>query len=184
MRPVAGPRNYAHGRTPTAGTLPGQPDAVAVPLHHVRLGNQPHLLQRQQRVEGLPVLCPQLGNRRACVCRNASGRVRAAGAVPRPYHGPLAQPLFLRKRGHGAPVIRPAGTTGCKKCPRSGGRTDPAAAAAEARAAGFEPLEPYPGKTTDRWRCRCRCSTAIPLTLTSIRGGRTAYGTCSRDTAR
>lgn len=65
-----------------------------------------------------------------------------------------------------------------------GGRTDPAAAASEARSAGFEPLEPYPGKTTDRWRCRCMCNTDITLTLTSIRGGRTACGTCSQGPTR
>ncbi len=43
-----------------------------------------------------------------------------------------------------------SGTTGCKKCPRAGGRTDPSKAAAEVREAGLEPMETYPGKTTDR----------------------------------
>jgi hypothetical protein len=77
-----------------------------------------------------------------------------------------------------------SGTTGCKKCPRAGGRTDPAKAAAEAHAAGFEPLEPYPGKTTDRWRCRCLCNTDITLTLTSIRRGRIGCGKCSGGATR
>jgi hypothetical protein len=67
------------------------------------------LLRRQQRVEGLPVLCSRLSNRRACVRRSTSGRVRAAGAVPRPHHGPLALPLFLRKRSGDPPVLRPVG---------------------------------------------------------------------------
>ncbi|MGW7055123.1 hypothetical protein [Streptomyces sp. NPDC054887] len=77
-----------------------------------------------------------------------------------------------------------SGTSGCKKCPRGGGRTDPATAANEARAAGYEPLEPYPGKTTDRWRCCCACGAEAMLTLTSIRRGRIACGRCSPRAAR
>ncbi|SCF73332.1 hypothetical protein GA0115254_114434 [Streptomyces sp. Ncost-T10-10d] len=119
----------------------------------------------------------------------ASAEVRAAGFEPlEPYPGRTTDRWRCRCSCGNEVMTRlssvRSGTTGCKKCPRSGGRTDPATAAAEARAAGFEPLEPYPGKTTDRWRCRCRCSTAITLTLTSLRGGRTACGTCSRGATR
>lgn len=114
-----GRRDHARGRTRTAGTLPRQPNTVAVPMHHMRSRNHPHLLQRQQRLKGLPVLCPQLGNRRACLLRSASGRVRAVGAVPRPYHGPLAVPLFLRKRSCDAPVLHPVGNHRLQEVPPS-----------------------------------------------------------------
>lgn len=93
------------------------------------------------------------------------------------------RPTALADLGPSLSSVR-SGTTGCKKCRRSGGRTDPATAAAGSRSAGFEPLEPYPGKTTDRWRCRCGCSMDITLTLTSIRRGRTACGTCSPGATR
>ncbi|NYV73515.1 hypothetical protein [Streptomyces sp. UH6] len=70
-----------------------------------------------------------------------------------------------------------AGSRGCRFCGRNSATDEEASA--EVRAAGFEPLEPYPGKTTDRWRCRCRCSMDLILTLTSIRRGRTMCGACS-----
>ncbi|MET7288702.1 hypothetical protein [Streptomyces sp. NPDC005573] len=47
------------------------------------------------------------------------------------------------------------------------------------RAAGFELLETYPGKTTDQLRCRCTCGTDITLTLTGIRGSRGKCGALS-----
>jgi hypothetical protein len=40
------------------------------------------------------------------------------------------------------------------------------------RAAGFEPLEPYPGLAKAPWRCRCtRCGGIVSPTLTNVRQG-------------
>lgn len=119
----------------------------------------------------------------------ASAEMRAAGFEPlEPYPGRTTDRWRCRCSCGSEVMTRlssvRSGTTGCKKCPRSGGRTDPATAAAEARSAGFEPLEPYPGKTTDRWRCCCGCNTDVTLTLTSIRRGRTACGACSQGPTR
>lgn len=88
--------------------------------------------------------------------------MRAAGFEPlAPYPGRATDPWPCRCSCGNDVMTRlsfvRSGTTGCKKCPRTGSRTDPSSAAAEVREAGFEPLETYPGKTTDRWRCRCAC---------------------------
>jgi hypothetical protein len=48
----------------------------------------------------------------------------------------------------------------------------PAAAETEARAAGFDPLESYPGYKK-QWRCRCvTCGNEVVPTLGGIRAGR------------
>ncbi|MYS17876.1 hypothetical protein [Streptomyces sp. SID4982] len=115
----------------------------------------------------------------------ASAEVRAAGFEPlEPYPGRTTDRWRCRCPCGNEVATRltsvRSGVNSCVKCRRSGGRTEPQKAAAEARAAGFEPLETYPGKTTDQWRCRCGCGTDVTLTLTGIRGGRTRCGTCSR----
>lgn len=44
------------------------------------------------------------------------------------------------------------------------------------RKAGFEPLEPYPGKASSKWRCKCqRCGHESNPRPTSIKGGRGCY---------
>ncbi|MFD8643358.1 hypothetical protein ACFV14_24045 [Streptomyces zaomyceticus] len=116
----------------------------------------------------------------------AAAEMQAAGFQPLvPYPGRTTDPWNCRCSCGNKVTTRlsfvRSGTTGCKKCPRAGGRTDPATAAAEARRAGFEPLETYPGMTTDRWRCRCACGTEVTVALTNIRRGRTRCGTCSKD---
>ena len=115
----------------------------------------------------------------------ASAEIRGAGFEPlEPYPGRTTDPWRCRCSCGSEVAMRlssvRSGTTGCKKCPRLGGRTEPARAVEEVRTAGFEPLEPYPGRTTDRWRCRCRCNAEITLTLTSVRRGRIGCGKCSR----
>ncbi|MFF7362332.1 hypothetical protein [Streptomyces sp. NPDC008125] len=120
---------------------------------------------------------------------SASAEMRTAGFEPlEPYPGRTTDRWRCRCSCGTEVAMRlssiRSGTVGCKKCPRAGGRTEPAKAAAEAHAAGFEPLEPYPGKTTDRWRCRCLCGADATLTLTSIRGGRTGCEKCSRNATR
>jgi DNA-directed RNA polymerase subunit RPC12/RpoP len=55
---------------------------------------------------------------------------------------------------------------------------DPEVAVAEMRAAGVEPLEPYPG-THNSWRCRClACGNEVEPRLTSIRSGQGACRYC------
>jgi hypothetical protein len=117
----------------------------------------------------------------------AAGEMRAAGFEPlEPYPGRATDRWRCRCSCGNEVTTRlsfaRSGTRGCKKCPRAGGRTEPAAAAAEVRAAGFEPLEPYPGKTTDRWRCHCSCGAEATITLTSVRRrGRTKCHKCLRN---
>ncbi|MEX0172139.1 hypothetical protein [Streptomyces sp. LMG1-1-1.1] len=116
----------------------------------------------------------------------AAADARKAGFEPlEPYPGLATAPWNCRCSCGNEVTIRlsfiRAGTTGCKKCPRTGGRTDPSKAATEVRAAGFEPLETYPGKTTDSWPCRCACGAEATVTLPDIRRGRrSGCGACSR----
>lgn len=67
-----------------------------------------------------------------------------------------------------------------KRCAFCAGlRTDPVKAAAEMRAAGVEPLDPYPGLANSPWRCRClKCGTEVRPSLTNARTG--AKGVCRR----
>ena len=58
--------------------------------------------------------------------------------------------------------------SGCNKCRQ----ISDAQAVDDVLAAGFEPLEPYPGKTIKDWRCRCtRCGNNISVKLSIIRRG-------------
>jgi recombinational DNA repair protein (RecF pathway) len=58
-------------------------------------------------------------------------------------------------------------------------RVDPEAAAAEMRAAGVEPLEPYTNTHT-AWLCRCMaCGRETAPTLGSVRSGHTACAHCA-----
>lgn len=61
----------------------------------------------------------------------------------------------------------------------AGLRTDPWEAAAVMRAAGVEPLEPYPGLANSPWRCQClKCGAESRPSLTTARTG--AKGVCRR----
>jgi hypothetical protein len=75
-----------------------------------------------------------------------------------------------------APTLsRVRGGGGCRRCGWERGarkqRGDPEQAAAEMRAAGAEPLEPYPG-VNQPWKCRClKCGAVTSPSLTSVRAG-------------
>lgn len=76
------------------------------------------------------------------------------------------------------------GGRGCRKCAsaKNGARRrTPAEEAVEAmRAAGLEPLEPFPGGRTP-WRCRCkRCECEVSPRLYSIKYGQGGCRYCSR----
>jgi hypothetical protein len=65
-------------------------------------------------------------------------------------------------------------------------RTAPEVAVAEVRAAGYEPLEPYPGRTVDPWNALCpECGCRWALTLQRIRSGhRCQHTRYTQDAAR
>lgn len=66
--------------------------------------------------------------------------------------------------------LRSMGQGGCRYC---GGTApvDPVVAAAEMRAAGLEPLEPYPGASKP-WLCRCKaCDNKVRPRLITVRKG-------------
>lgn len=67
---------------------------------------------------------------------------------------------------------------GCAYCTRK--RTDPEIAAATMRAAGFEPLVPYPGSRVP-WRCRCMgCGREMSPHFNAIDQGEGGCAHCSR----
>lgn len=75
-----------------------------------------------------------------------------------------------------------SGSRGCRFCALNSATDE--RASAEVRAAGFEPLEPYPGRTTDRWRCRCSCGNEVATRLSFVRSGTTGCKKCPRSDGR
>lgn len=109
--------------------------------------------------------------------------MRAAGVEPlEPYPG-SARPWRCRCLTCGKEVSPRIGGVkkgqgACKYC-AANAPIDSERAASDMRAAGFQPLEPYPG--SDRpWRCRCLvCSKQVSPTFSNVRSGsRCAY--CKR----
>lgn len=69
---------------------------------------------------------------------------------------------------------------GCQVC---AGRApvDPAVAEADMRAIGMQPLEPFPGRVRDPWKCRClRCGHTGAPALNNVRGGQGGCVNCAR----
>jgi len=117
----------------------------------------------------------------------AAAVMRAAGLEPlEPYPGSSA-PWRCRHLACGREVtprhahIR-RGEGPCKWCAPNA-PVDPARAATEMRAAGLEPLEPYPGVDTP-WRSRClTCGQATRPTLGCLRRGQGGCRPCGRRAA-
>ena len=111
----------------------------------------PGMAADEMRAAGLEPLEPYPGNNRPwpCLCTTCGSQVA---------------PRLSSIRG---------GQGGCRACgARSKPRVDPEVAAAEVRAAGFNPLEPYPGRVRDRWRIRCHaCGADLHVRLTDLRTG-------------
>ncbi|MFF7250520.1 GIY-YIG nuclease family protein [Embleya sp. NPDC008237] len=109
----------------------------------------------------------------------AAADMRAAGLEPlAPYQGvDTPWPVRCLTCGTcGTPTLGSirGGQGGCRPCGRrkadAAMRNDAEAASAVMRAAGFEPLEPYPG-TAFAWKSRCtRCGTIVSPRLGSLAG--------------
>jgi hypothetical protein len=114
------------------------------------------------------------GQKKALPAAEAEAEMRASGLEPlEPYPGANSA-WRCRCKECGKEVsprlnsVRSMGQGGCRYC---GGTApvDPDAAVAEMRAAGLEPLEPYPGANKP-WLCRCKtCDNKVRPRLTTIR---------------
>ncbi|MBD0675794.1 hypothetical protein BU198_35160 [Streptomyces sp. CBMA156] len=96
---------------------------------------------------------------------DAIQRIRAAGYTPmQPYPGSTEKPWSMRHLACGTVVSRPLkAAAGCAHC-----RVKEAVEVM--RAAGLEPLEPYPGVTIRPWRCRCGgCGSVVTPNLRNVR---------------
>ncbi|MFJ5811668.1 hypothetical protein [Streptomyces sp. NPDC093093] len=134
--------------------------------------------------------CRRCGRAAADERRLAAGRERAeadmrgAGFEPLdPYPGAGAR--WRSRHLACGRVVHPrlfgirAGS-GCLVC---AGRApvDPTVAEADMRAIGMQPLEPFPGRVRDSWKCRClRCGHIGTPTLNNIRGGQGGCLNCAR----
>ncbi|MDH6681033.1 hypothetical protein M2284_005276 [Rhodococcus sp. LBL1] len=76
-------------------------------------------------------------------------------------------------------------TDGPRRRPSANGLIDPEIAAEQMRAAGFEPLVPYPGRTNLSWPCRCKaCGTEGRPRLNSIRNRGSGCRKCRNEAVR
>ena len=101
---------------------------------------------------------------RALPATDAAARMRAAGLTPiEPYPDTSRRPWRASCNTCGA-IVSPTASSvgrghGCNACgARRGGRRnsiDESEAIRRLRAAGWEPLEPYPGTRLAAWRAQC-----------------------------
>jgi recombinational DNA repair protein (RecF pathway) len=117
--------------------------------------------------------------------KEAEAVMRAAGMEPlTPYPGSSKPwPCIHLKCGR---KVRPhyydvkKGGSGCRFCFHQGRFIDPEAANAVMRAAGLEPLVPYPGSNKS-WRCRClTCGKEVMPLYTSVQQGHRGCRFCAR----
>lgn len=120
----------------------------------------------------------------------AAEEMRAAGYIPlQPYPGTTNRAWPCTCTACGKPstpkLSNVRGGTRCDHCARvaigDAARISHGTAVAEVQAAGYEPLEPYPGKAKAPWRLRCeRCQEEVTPRLSSIRYGYGCFGCKSR----
>ncbi|MFI9291084.1 hypothetical protein [Streptomyces gardneri] len=103
----------ARGYEPLA-PYPGRTNATW-PSRCTTCGHEGRPTFNAVRREPMPLLLLQIIERRASRGRDARGRVRTTGDLPRPDHGPMALPLFLRERRHDASVLRPVRNHGVQE---------------------------------------------------------------------
>lgn len=122
----------------------------------------------------------------------AAAEMRSAGAEPLEPYASFNTPWRCRCLACGAEVtprlanVR-RGQSVCRHCSYRGSsakqRMSENDAAAVMRAAGLEPLEPYPGSGT-RWLCRCAtCDSEVRPTLDRVRQGK-GCAVCGRRSQR
>lgn len=109
--------------------------------------------------------------------------MRRLGYEPQaPYPGTAKAPWAVRCRVCGnARRIALSDARHRRPCRHQGPReVDPVGAVEEMRAAGYEPLTPYPGAAKDGWIVSCReCGRMRSVSLSAARGGRTCAHTDS-----
>lgn len=112
----------------------------------------------------------------------AAAVMRAAGLEPLvPYPGTM-EPWLCRCVKCGSEITPrhlgvSRGQGGCVWC--AGNRVDGESAAELMRAAGLEPVDPYPG-SGERWRCTCsRCGREVRPTYSNVRSGHEGCKFCS-----
>jgi hypothetical protein len=143
---------------------------VSIRLHNLRRG-----------LRACPYCPTAPGGRRRWPADEAEALMRAAGLEPlEPYSGRRDAAWRCRCTGCGretSPGLGGvlAGQGGCRHCADAKAaearKVDPEVAAADMRAAGLEPLEPYTTSTSP-WRCRCTtCGHEVAPTLMKIRSG-------------
>jgi rRNA maturation endonuclease Nob1 len=127
--------------------------------------------------------CPYCARNRIDA-EEAAAVMREAGLEPlEPYQG-THHKWLLRCAGCGDEIrqtlSRVRAGHGCKACGirrrADRLRLDPVLAEARANAVGMEPLEPYPGRMSARWRCRCQnCGRESKPTLSNMSGGHACF---------
>ncbi|MFD9047208.1 GIY-YIG nuclease family protein [Streptomyces zaomyceticus] len=143
---------------------------VEIRLHNLRRG-----------LRACPYCPPAPGGRRRWPADEAEALMRAAGLEPlEPYSGRRQQAWRCRCAGCGRETSPSLGGIladqgGCRHCAdmraAEARKTDPEVAAADMRAAGLEPLEPFVNSMAP-WRCRCTsCGSEVSPTLMKIRTG-------------
>lgn len=127
----------------------------------------------------------------ARMLRNAAAAVDtmlARGLTPLVAYPGVDEEWEVRREacGHQGPTtltqVR-AGALGCATCANAnrGPTTDPDEAAEEMRAAGMQPLVPFPGRVEKPWKSRHVCGRIRYPALGNIRAGHSGCGPCARD---
>lgn len=150
---------------------------------HSACGRDVEIRMRNLRIglRACPYCPPAPGGRRRWPTDEAEAVMRAVGLGPlEPYSGRRQQAWRCRCTACGretSPSLGGilAGQGGCRHCAdvkaAEAKKADPEAAAADMRAAGLEPLEPYATSVTP-WRCRCTtCGSEVSPTLMKVRTG-------------
>jgi hypothetical protein len=142
--------------------------------------------------------CRRCGQRRRRVRpflshEQAEAQLRAAGMEPLvPYPGTTRAPWAgrcLTCGRLGAPRLDSIrrGARACQRCAARAAapnRTPADVAVAAMRAAGLEPVEPWPGTVRTPWACRClTCGAQVTPRLSAIRAGNPGCRACAAQSA-
>jgi len=133
--------------------------------------------------------CGQHRARRVLSDEQAEAQLRAAGMEPLvPYPGTTRAPWAARCLTCGrlaAPRMASIrrGARACQRCSARAAahnRVPEEVAVAAMRAAGLQPVEPWPGRTRAPWRCQClTCGAPVTSRLSAIRAGDPGCRACA-----